>query len=65
LAKGIVGAAASRYDTALAICLLRSLRGGVATTTAAAAAAAVAAAMLVQTALLRYRREGGSRGSPV
>jgi len=60
LAKGIVGGAASRYDTALAICLLRSLRGGVATT-----AAAVAAAMLVQTALLRYRREGGSRGSPV
>jgi len=39
----------------------RSLSGGVAT--AAAAAAVVAVAMLVQTALLRCRREGGSRGS--
>lgn len=55
LAKGIVGEALSLRHCTRNLST-RSLSGGV-------AAATTAAAMLVQTALLRCQREGGSRGS--
>lgn len=57
LAKGIVGEALSLRHCTRNLST-RSLSGGV-----AAATTAAAAAMLVQTALLRCQREGGSRGS--
>lgn len=55
LAKGIVGEALSLRHCTRNLST-RSLSGGV--------AAASAAAMLVQTALLRCRREGGEVGGP-